>query len=661
MTERAMKRSREQSENTVETEPFGENFLRFLPVCRADMEARGWDVLDFLFVTGDAYVDHPSFAMALIGRLLERRGYRVGIVAQPDWRSADDFIVMGRPRLGVLVGAGNLDSMLNKRTAGKKTRSSDSYSPGGCAGLRPDRATIVYCQKIREIWGDITLVIGGIEASLRRFAHYDYWSDALRRSILLDSQAGILVFGMGERQIVEIAELLDEGYPADALLDVRGTCYVAEGVEHLASFVELPSWEEVKDDKKAFAEAFRIASLEQDPIRGKVLVQRYGGQGTQGKYLVQLPPALPLTEDMMDEIYDLPYVRGWHPQYDDRGGVPALEEVKFSVTSHRGCFGSCAFCAIHAHQGRIVQARSHGSILREVEALTRRMDFKGYIHDIGGPTANFRHPACEAQTRRGACKNRECLFPHPCRRIDTSHADYLELLRKVRAVKGVKKAFVRSGLRYDYLLADGERGREFLTELCRYHVSGQLKVAPEHASPSVLRVMRKGDMDRYRNFMELFRATNERLGKKQYLVPYFMTCHPGTGLSEAIELARFAAELEFCPEQAQDFIPTPGSLATCMYYTEFDPFTGESVLVVRNPRERKMQRALLQHRAAQNHAMAREALLKAGRGDLIGVGRGKLVPPGGAPREGISRSEERRETTRRRELRRKSEHNRRPS
>jgi uncharacterized radical SAM protein YgiQ len=603
------------------------------------MEARGWDALDFLFVTGDAYVDHPSFAMALIGRLLERRGYRVGIAAQPDWRSTEEFTVMGRPRLGVLIGAGNLDSMLNKQTSGKKTRSSDSYSPGGQAGLRPDRATIVYCQKIKEIWGNsIPIVIGGIEASLRRFAHYDYWSDVLRRSILFDSQADVLVFGMGERQILEIAGFLDEGYPADALLDVHGTCYAAKDIGHLGSFLELPSWETVKNDKKAFAEAFRLASLEQDPIRGKALVQWYEAEG---KYLVQLPPALLLTEEMMDEIYDLPYVRAWHPRYDGLGGVPALAEVKFSVTSHRGCFGSCAFCAIHAHQGRIVQARSHGSILKEVENLTRMEGFKGYIHDIGGPTANFRHPACEPQTRRGACRSRECLFPRPCRLLDTSHADYLELLRKARAVKGVKKVFVRSGLRYDYLLADGERGREFLTELCRYHISGQLKVAPEHVSNSVLRVMRKGDADRYRKFVELFRGTNEELGKKQYLVPYFMTCHPGAGLPEAVELAQFAAELEFYPEQAQDFVPTPGSLATCMYYTGLDPFSEESVVVVRNPRERKMQRALLQHRAAQNHALAREALLKAGRGDLIGAGKGKLVPSASrsepVPREGLPR------------------------
>ena len=612
----------------------------FLPVCRADMQARKWNELDFLFVTGDAYVDHPSFAMAIIGRLLESRGLRVGIVAQPDWQGTADFTVMGRPRLGVLVGAGNLDSMLNKLTSGKKNRSTDAYSPGGASGRRPDRATIVYCQKIRQIWGDIPLIIGGIEASLRRFAHYDYWSDGLRRSILVDSQADLLVYGMGERQIAEIAHFLDEGYPVDAIREVRGTCFVADGVDGLGSYVELPSWEEVVADKKSFAEAFRLAALEQDPIRGKNLVQRCGA-GKRKKCLIQLPPALPLSEDLMDEVYDLPYARAWHPRYEAFGGVPALSEVKWSVTSHRGCFGSCSFCAIHAHQGRIVQARSHASILNEVFHLTRMKDFKGYIHDVGGPTANFRHPSCEKQLIRGACRNRECLFPEPCRHLDTSHADYLELLRRVRAAEGVKKVFVRSGLRYDYLMADGERGREFLDELCRYHVSGQLKVAPEHASPKVLRVMRKGDIRQYRKFMDRYRKTNERLGLKQYLVPYFMTSHPGTGLEEAIELGQFAAELDFCPEQVQDFVPTPGSLSTCIYYTGLDPLTGEDVAVVRSPGERKIQRALLQHRMALNHALVREALLASGRKDLIGRGEGKLAPPE-QPVPGISRSPERR-------------------
>jgi uncharacterized radical SAM protein YgiQ len=553
------------------------------------METRGWDALDFLFITGDAYVDHPSFAMSLIGRLLERRGYRVGIVAQPDWRGTGNFMVMGRPRLGVLVGAGNLDSMLGKLTAGKKTRAKDAYSPGGRTGLRPDRATIVYCQKIREIWGRVPLIVGGIEASLRRFAHYDYWSDELRRSILADCQADLLVYGMGERQILEIAELLAQGHPVDSIRDVRGTCCLSDGTDLPNPHVELPSWETVKGDKRAFAEAFRLISLEQDPIRGKALVQRQ-----EKNFLAQLPPALPLTEAAMDEIYSLPYTRGWHPMYDARGGVPALAEVKFSVTSHRGCFGGCAFCAIREHQGRIVQARSHASIVREIEGLTRLADFKGYVHDVGGPTANFRHPACQEQLTRGTCQHRECLFPKPCEKLDTSHADYLELLRAARAVPGVKKVFVRSGLRYDYLMADGERGLDFLSELCWRHVSGQLKVAPEHASPAVLRVMRKGNIGLYRRFARLFREINEKLGQKQYLLPYFMTSHPGTGPTEAAELARFTAELGFCPEQIQDFTPTPGSLSTCMYYTELDPFTGDAVIVVKSPKERKAQRALLQ-------------------------------------------------------------------
>jgi uncharacterized radical SAM protein YgiQ len=587
------------------------------------MDALGWPSLDFLFVSGDAYVDHPSFAAALIGRLLLRNGYRVGIAAQPDWRSDTDFTAMGRPRLGVLVGAGNLDSMLSGKKNDGKARGADAYSPGGKAGLRPDRATIVYCQKVRGIWGDIPLIVGGVEASLRRFAHYDYWSDSLRRSILIDSQADLLVFGMGERQIIEIARLLEAGFPVGAVREVRGTCYVSNETEHLAAFVELPSWEAVKDDKTAFAEAYKLSSFEQDPFRGKILVQRYGDR----RALVQLQPAYPLTQDMMDAVYNLPYARNWHPMYGKFGGVPALAEVKFSVVSHRGCFGGCAFCAIHAHQGRIVQARSHDSILREVELLTRAEDFKGYVHDIGGPTANFRHPSCSDQLTRGTCKNRDCLFPETCKRLDASHADYLELLRKARAVKGVKKAFVRSGLRYDYLLAEGDGGREFIKELCEHHISGQLKVAPEHVSPVVLRAMRKSGAGQYRKFAKLYGDVNERLGKKQYLVPYFMTSHPGAGLDEAIELALFAAELKFCPEQAQDFVPTPGSLATCMYYTGIDPFSGERVTVVKSPRERRMQRALLQHRSPRNHALAREALVKAGRPDLIGTGRGKLVPP----------------------------------
>jgi uncharacterized radical SAM protein YgiQ len=569
--------------------------------------------LDFLFITGDAYVDHPSFAAAIIGRVLEHNGFRVGIVPQPDWRRADDFLVMGRPCLGVLVGAGNLDSMLGKLTSSRKARRTDAYSPNGAVGRRPDRATIVYCQKVREIWGDIPIIIGGVEAGLRRFAHYDYWSDSVRRSILLDSQADLLVYGMGERQITETAILLRNSQP---LFGIRGTCVVKKD-EDPFSFpspcIELPAWDRVAHDKGAFAEMFKIIAREQDPIRGRSLVQRYG---QWRRTLIQYPPAAPLSEAEMDEVYDLPYARTAHPMYGARNeNIPALEEVRWSVVSHRGCFGGCAFCAISEHQGRVVQARSRGSILREVEAMTRTMGFKGYVHDIGGPTANFRHLSCREQLFRGLCPNKNCLFPKPCPSLDASHEDYIALLKAARSIKGVKKVFVRSGIRYDYVLADGERGMEFLRELCQYHVSGQLKVAPEHAAPSVLRLMRKGAIDLYRRFAQLYRETNEALGiKKQYLVPYFMTSHPGCGLNEAVNLAMFAAELSFCPEQAQDFIPTPGSLSTCMYYTGIDPFTGESVYVPRSDAERREQRALLQHRLPRNRKAALTALKKAGLG-----------------------------------------------
>lgn len=616
----------------------GDKRSLFLPVSRYDMELRGWDELDFLFISGDAYVDHPSFAASVISRVLESKGYKVGIVPQPDWRTEKDFLVMGRPKLGVLVSAGNLDSMLGKLTANKKTRSSDAYSPGGKCGMRPDRATLVYCQMARKIWGDIPIITGSVEASLRRFVHYDYWSDSLRRSILLDSQADILIYGMGERQIVEIADKLKDGIAVRDIRDVHGTCFAvsneelsdkseeqAFGVGVCSKALILPSWDEITADKRAFAEAYRISSLEQDPIRGKTLLQLHEKKtsgsalltGSGSKTLVQLPPAMSLTEALMDEVYDLPYVREAHPMYDEQGGVPALTEVKFSITSHRGCFGSCSFCAIHAHQGRIIQARSHASILREVGILAKLPDFKGYIHDIGGPTANFRHPACTHQAERGVCKGRECLFPEPCKELNTSHEDFLSLLRKCRAVPGVKKVFVRSGLRYDYLLADKQCGIEFLEELCEHHISGQLKVAPEHASPAVLRHMRKGSIGQYKKFMELYDKINNRLGKKQYLVPYFITSHPGTGLKEAIELAEFAASLSFCPEQAQDFIPTPGSLSTCMYWTGLDPFTGKEVYTPKTVPERKMQKALLQHRMPQNRDLVLEALKRAGKMELV--------------------------------------------
>lgn len=591
------------------------NNSKFLPVSREDMDARGWDELDFLYISGDAYVDHPSFAPALICRLLESRGYRVGIIAQPEWRNnlEKNFMKMGKPKLAVLIGAGNLDSMLAKLTANKKVRNKDAYSPGGKIGLRPDRATIVYSQIAKRLFNNTPLIIGGIEASLRRFVHYDYWADSLRRSILIDAQADLLIYGMGELQILEIAELLAHGVNISEIKDINGTCYIAHDLNNLNNFVELPSWQEINSNKLNFAKAFKLAYQEQDAYHGKILVQAH-----EKGILVQNPPARPLSTQELDEVYELNYTRQWHPSYDALGGVPALSEVKFSITAHRGCFGSCAFCAIHAHQGRIIQARSDESIIREIKILTKLPDFKGYIHDVGGPTANFHHVSCHAQLKRGVCKNKECLFPEPCRNLDASHESYLNLLRKCRAIKGVKKIFVRSGLRYDYLLCDKKFGREFLEELCEHHVSGQLKVAPEHASAKVLKLMRKCGIDKYKKFAALYDECNKNLVKAkklksmQYLVPYFMTSHPGAGLNEAIELGEFAAELNFCPEQAQDFIPTPGSLATCMYYSGIDPFTGQEVYCEKRECERKVQRALLQHRMPKNRSLVIKALKRAG-------------------------------------------------
>ena len=592
----------------------------FLPVSKKDMRARGWDELDFLFISGDAYVDDPSFGHAIITRILEREGYRVGIIPQPDWHNVKDFERLGRPRLGVMVSAGNLDSMLNKLTASKKSRSTDSYSPGGKRGYRPDRATIVYCNRIRELWGDIPIVIGGIEASLRRFAHYDYWSDTVRRSILIDSQADILVYGMGEKQIIQVASLLEKGLPVSEIQDIAGACYKTRTLERLWDYEECPSFEDVFRDKKAFADAFRIQYLEQDPIRGKIVVQRH-----ETFYVVQNPPVLPMTTQELDEVYELSYMRTWHPMYAKDGGVPAIQEVRFSITTHRGCFGDCAFCAIASHQGRMIQSRSEESILREAKLLTTLPDFKGYIHDVGGPTANFNSPSCQSQMERGTCKNKQCLSPEPCKNTKADHEGYIHLLRQIRALPRVKKVFIRSGIRFDYLLAD-KKGN-FLEELCRYHVSGQLKVAPEHVSDTVLRLMRKSSGNVYKKFMNQYEAMNKKLGKKQYLVPYFISSHPGAGLKEAIELAEFVRDLDFMPEQVQDFIPTPGSLSTCMYYTGIDPLTGEEVYVPRTNEERKMQRALLQYRKPSNHRLVREALAIAHREDLIGWGKNCLVPP----------------------------------
>lgn len=592
----------------------------FLPICKEDMQERGWQQLDFLFVSGDAYVDHPSFGPAIICRTLEKLGFKVGIIAQPDWRSTNDFKKLGKPRLGVLVSSGNLDSMLNKFTAAKKYRSNDDYSPGGKAGRRPDRATIVYCNRIRELWKNTPLIIGGIEASLRRFAHYDYWSDNVRRSILIDSRADLLVYGMGEKQIKEIALQLDQGIAVSDICNVQGTCYRTASLDSVWDYTEIPDYESITSSKNKFAEAFKTQYQEQDPIRGKTLVQRHGED-----YIIQNRPALPLTTNEMDEIYDLPYQRTFHPIYEQDGGIPAIQEVKFSLVSHRGCFGGCSFCAIVSHQGRIIQTRSQESIVNEAKLLIQQPDFKGYIHDVGGPTANFRLPACKYQEDRGACKGRHCLAPDPCKNLETSHTDYLSLLRTLRALPGVKKVFIRSGLRYDYLMAANDE--EFLHELCEHHISGQLKIAPEHISPKVVRLMGKSSKEVYLKFSKAYQHINQALGKEQYLVPYFMSSHPGAGLKEAIELAEFIRDLNYRPEQVQDFIPTPGSLSTCMYYTGINPLTNEKVYVAKDPHEKKLQRALLQYRNPKNYHLVYEALTKANRKDLIGYEPKCLIRP----------------------------------
>ncbi len=592
----------------------------FLPMTKKDMAKRGWEQLDFLFISGDAYVDHPSFGPAIICRLLEKYGYKVGIIAQPDWRSTTDFKRLGKPRLGILVSAGNLDSMINKFTAAKKYRSTDNYSPGGQAGLRPERATIVYCNRVREIWKHTPLIIGGIEASLRRFAHYDYWSDAVRRSILIDSRADLLIYGMGESQIKELATQLSAGIPINNIRDIPGTCYPTESIEHLWEYVETPSYQDVSTNKRLFAEAFKIQYLEQDAIRGKTIAQGHGEQ-----YIVQNPPAMPLTTTEMDEIYDLPYQRTYHPSYITAGGIPAIQEVKFSIISHRGCYGSCSFCALYAHQGRMIQSRSQESILQEARQIVKLPDFKGYIHDVGGPTANFRHPACEQQAERGTCRGKQCLFPNACKSLNTDHQEYLELLRAIRQIPGIKKVFVRSGLRYDYLLAANDK--EFLRELCEHHVSGQLKIAPEHISPKVTKLMGKSGRDVYLKFKKVYEEINKKIGKKQYLVPYFMSSHPGSGLKEAIEMAEFLRDTGDRPEQVQDFIPTPGSLSTCMYYTGVHPLTGEKVDVAKNPHDKSLQRALLQYRDPKNYKLVYEALIKADRKDLIGYEPNCLIRP----------------------------------
>ncbi|MGO5130451.1 YgiQ family radical SAM protein [Mitsuokella jalaludinii] len=591
----------------------------FLPISRRDMEERGWEQLDFVFVSGDAYVDHPSFGPAIICRLLEKHGYKVGIIPQPDWHSTKDFDRLGKPRLGFLVSAGNMDSLLNKFTAAKKVRHQDAYSPGGRAGCRPERATIVYCNRLRELYPEVPIIIGGIEASLRRLAHYDYWTNALRRSILVDSQADLLIYGMGERAILEIAADLQQGVAVENIQDVKGTCYRVPSKDYAWDYLELPSFAEVRRDKHKFAEAFKLEYLEQDPIRGRRLLQQ-----NDEWCVVQNAPALPLTEEQMDEVYDLPYMRTWHPVYDKLGGVPAIQEVQFSLVSQRGCFGGCNFCAIISHEGRIIQRRSHASLLREAKILTKMKGFKGYIHDVGGPTANFRRTSCDGQLKRGTCRGKPCLSPVPCRQLVADHSDYIKLLRELRSLPGVKKVFVRSGIRFDYLLLAKD---DFLRELCEYHISGQLKIAPEHISDRVTQLMGKSNRDVYLRFVEKFRRMNEKLGKKQYLVPYFMSSHPGSELSDAIELAEFIRDMGYHPQQVQDFIPTPGTLSTCMYYTGIHPLTGEKVYTAKSYEEKKMQRALMQYWLPKNHDIVRKALHMAHREDLIGFGPKCLVRP----------------------------------
>lgn len=593
----------------------------FLPISQADMKERGWDYLDFVFVSGDAYVDHPSFGPAIICRVLENHGYRVGILPQPDWRSTRDFARLGKPRLGFLVSAGNMDSLLNKFTAAKRRRSRDAYSPGGKPGCRPERAVTVYCSRLRELWPEVPIIIGGIEASLRRFAHYDYWSDDVRPSILAESRADLLIYGMGEHAVVEIAAELHRGVEAPNIQDIRGTCFRVPNFDYVWGYEKLPSYEETCESKEAFARAFKIAYLEQDPFRGKRLAQQNGPW-----CIVQNPPALPLSQEEMDRVYELPYMRTYHPVYEKDGGVPAIEEVRFSLVSQRGCFGGCSFCAILSHEGAIIQRRSQESLLREAKLLTGLAGFKGYIHDVGGPTANFRRPSCDKQMEFGTCRGKTCLSPTPCKNLVADHGDYLELLKKLRELPGVKKVFIRSGIRFDYV-ERAKDGARFLEELCRHHVSGQLKIAPEHVSQRVTRLMGKSGKSLYLRFAQRFHRINQRLGKKQYLVPYFMSSHPGSTLEDAVELAEFLRDLGYRPEQVQDFIPTPGTLSTCMYYTGIHPLTGEKVYTAKTREEKGMQRALLQYWAPENWKLARKALRLVHREDLIGYGKKCLLPP----------------------------------
>ena len=593
----------------------------FLPISKEDMKEAGIEQLDFIYISGDAYVDHPSFGSAIISRILEAHGYKVGFIAQPDWKDKESINILGEPRLGFLVSAGNMDSMVNHYTVSKKRRKNDAYTPGGVMGKRPDYATIVYCNLIRQTYKNKPIIIGGIEASLRRLAHYDYWSNKLKRSILLDSGADIISYGMGEHSIVEIADALDSGIDIKDITFIDGTVYKTRKREDIYDAIELPHYEELKADKLSYAKSFYVQYCNTDPFSGKRLFETYDDK----LYVVQNPPAKPLTQPEMDQVYALPYMRDYHPSYKEAGGIPAIEEVKFSLISNRGCFGGCSFCALTFHQGRIIQTRSHESIIAEANKMIWDPDFKGYIHDVGGPTANFRAPACEKQMTKGACPHKQCLFPKPCQNLKVDHTDYLALLRKLRELPNVKKVFIRSGIRFDYMIYDNNQ--TFLRELCEHHISGQLKVAPEHISDPVLEKMGKPSVDVYNRFVKAYKDMNEKIGKKQYLVPYLMSSHPGSTLKEAVELAEFLRDLGYMPEQVQDFYPTPSTISTCMYYTGVDPRNMQPVYVAVNPHEKAMQRALIQYRNPKNYDLVYEALVKAGRTDLIGFDKKCLIRP----------------------------------
>ena len=622
----------------------------FLPVSKEELTERGIHQLDFVYVTGDAYVDHPSFGTAIISRVLEANGYTVGIIPQPDWKDERSVTVLGRPRLAFLVSAGNMDSMVNHYFVSKKRRPGDAYTPGGEAGKRPDHAVAVYGNLIRRSYKDVPVIIGGVEASLRRLAHYDYWSDSFKRSVLLDSQADLISYGMGERSIVEIADALNSGIAVKDITFIAGTVYKTKDISGVYESILLPSYEEMREKPEAYADSFRQQYQNTDPVNGKYLIEPY----PNGVYVVQNPPARPLTTEEMDAVYDLPYQRTYHPSYEEKGGVPAIAEIQFSLISNRGCFGGCNFCALTFHQGRTVQVRSHASIIKEAEKMTKEPGFKGYIHDVGGPTANFRRPSCEKQLSMGVCRERQCLFPKPCKNLTVDHSDYLELLRKLRSIPGVKKVFIRSGIRFDYLMADADDA--FFRELVEHHVSGQLKVAPEHISDAVLSKMGKPSNDVYEKFVRKYHMMNEQIGKKQFLVPYLMSSHPGSTLGEAIKLAEYLRDLGYMPEQVQDFYPTPSTVSTVMYYTGIDPVSGKKVYVCRNPHEKAMQRALIQYRNPKNYDLVREALAKAGREDLVGFDKKCLIRPRKGEKAGSIREEkkESRTTTNRKKGKKKT-------